>query len=172
MDDNGSICLVTVDGTDCPIPEPSPFSRKWYSHKFHGPGVRYEVGVCIQTGWIVWVNGPFPCGEWPDLKICNEWLVHELGPGEKYLADRGYAGGWRSETPNGLNNYDQRMKEAARARHESVNGLLKTFKILDTPFRSPDLAKHYSVFMAVANICQAVIKLEGNTFDVDYFDNY
>ena len=172
MDDNGSICLVTVDGTDCPIPEPSPFSRKWYSHKFHGPGVRYEVGVCIQTGWIVWVNGPFPCGEWPDLKICNQWLVYELGPGEKYLADRGYAGGWRSETPNGLNDYDQRIKEAARARNESVNGLLKTFKILDTPFRSPDLAKHYSVFMAVANICQAVIRMEGNTFDVDYFDNY
>ncbi|GAX10088.1 hypothetical protein FisN_2Lu360 [Fistulifera solaris] len=28
----------SVDGTDCPINEPSPFSPKWYSHKFKSAG--------------------------------------------------------------------------------------------------------------------------------------
>jgi len=40
----------SVDGTDCQIQEPLLFNAKWYSHKFKGPGLRYEVGVCISTG--------------------------------------------------------------------------------------------------------------------------
>lgn len=67
--DKGKTCKVTVDGTDCQIFEPRPFSKQWYSHKFKKAGVRYEVAVCIQTGWIVWINGPYPCGAWPDIKI-------------------------------------------------------------------------------------------------------
>ena len=60
---------MSIDGTDCRIQEPTPFDPLWYSHKFNGPGVRYEVGICIQTGWIVWVHGPFPAGDFPDIKI-------------------------------------------------------------------------------------------------------
>ena len=55
--------MVSVDGTDCMIHKPSPFRSKLWSQKFNGPGVRYEVGLGIQNGDIVWVNGPFPCGE-------------------------------------------------------------------------------------------------------------
>ena len=62
-------CKITVDGTDFRIQEPIPFNPKWYSHKFKGPGLRYEVAICIKTGCIVWVIGPFPAGEWPDRKI-------------------------------------------------------------------------------------------------------
>ena len=77
MNDNGSRCKITVDGTDFRIREPHPFNKeRWFSKKFKGPGVRYEVGICIQTGWIVWLNGPFPCGEFPDLKIAKMELVH------------------------------------------------------------------------------------------------
>ena len=61
--------MVSVDGTDCMIQKPSPFSSKWWSHKFNGHGVRYEVGLGIQNGDIVWVNGTFTCGECPDIKI-------------------------------------------------------------------------------------------------------
>jgi len=51
----GNWSLVTVDGTDdCPIQEPHPFSTQWYSHKFKGPGLHYELAVCILTGYIVW----------------------------------------------------------------------------------------------------------------------
>jgi hypothetical protein len=39
MRDNGSKCHVSVDGTDFRIHEPSPFSPRWYSHKFKGAGL-------------------------------------------------------------------------------------------------------------------------------------
>ena len=55
-----------MDGVDFEIQEPFPFkkdySEKWFSHKFKGPGLRYEILVCIQTGDIVSVSELFPCG--------------------------------------------------------------------------------------------------------------
>jgi hypothetical protein len=70
-----SICLLAVVGTDCPIHEPKPSNSMYYLHKFKVLGLRHEIGVCIQTGWIVWVNGPHVFGAWPDLKIVQEKLV-------------------------------------------------------------------------------------------------
>jgi hypothetical protein len=170
MDDNGSVCLVTLDGTDFRIHEPSPFHPKWYSHKFNGPGVRYEVGICIQTGWIVWTNGPFPCGAWPDLRIARDWLHFELDDGEKYLADGGYNdGGNYSETPNGLNNQDQKMKSDARARHETVNGLFKHWSILERRFRHETIL-HTKVYHAIVNVTQFLIETNEPLFEVDYYD--
>ena len=63
MGNNGSICHVSLNGTDCPIQEPSYFDKAWWSHKFNGPVVRYEIAVSIQTGWIVWVNSPYLAGD-------------------------------------------------------------------------------------------------------------
>ena len=170
MRDNESTCKVTIDGTDFRIYEPAPFDPKWYSHKFHGPGLRYEVGVCIQTGWIVWRNGPFPCSK-NDLQIARSWLIYELDQGEKYLADGGYRdGGQFSETPNGLNNPDQKMKALARARHETVNRRFKQFGILSQRFRH-SLNKHGAVFMAVANITQLAIMVDQPLFNIEYYDS-
>ena len=76
------MCKVTVDGTDFRILEPSPFSKKWYSHKFRGPGLRYEVAVGIQSGHIVWTNGPFPAGV-PDIVIFRYSLKNKLVEGER-----------------------------------------------------------------------------------------
>ena len=52
-------CFMLMDRTHCPIFEPWPFHSKCYSEKFNGPGLSYEVGVCIKTDHVVWVNGPF-----------------------------------------------------------------------------------------------------------------
>ena len=38
-------CWISLDGTDFRIQEPTPFDPKWFSHKFKGPGLRYEIGV-------------------------------------------------------------------------------------------------------------------------------
>ncbi|KAI2510184.1 hypothetical protein MHU86_4216 [Fragilaria crotonensis] len=65
-----------------------PFDSQWFSHKFRGPGLRYEMAVCIQTGDIVWVNGPYKCGKWPDVKIFKSRLMHLLGDDEMVEADR------------------------------------------------------------------------------------
>lgn len=73
LGDNGS--KITVDGTDFWIQKQAPFDKKWHSHKFKGPGLRYVLGVNIQLGHIVWTNGPFPCGHWSDIKIARNCLV-------------------------------------------------------------------------------------------------
>ena len=64
----------------------------WYSHKFNGPGLRYEVAISIQVGDIVWKNGPSPSRSWPNIKIFRERLIHALPQGEKAAADMGYRG--------------------------------------------------------------------------------
>ena len=76
------------------IHEPIPFDRKWYSHKFGKAGLRYEVGVSIQTGYIVWLNGPFKCGPWPDIKIARSNLIYQLDMNEMVVADHGYRDGF------------------------------------------------------------------------------
>jgi hypothetical protein len=57
----GNKALVMLDGTDMPVE--MKFSEKFMSHKFRGNGLKYEVGVCIATGHVVWVHGPSRAGE-------------------------------------------------------------------------------------------------------------
>jgi hypothetical protein len=50
-DGNNRFSTVIVDGTDFRINEPTDFSTKWFSHKFKGPGLRYEVAISIKGGY-------------------------------------------------------------------------------------------------------------------------
>lgn len=104
MKDNmGKRCLSTVDGIDFRIWEPYPFieecSKIWYSLKFKGPGIQYEIAICVKTGDVVWFNGPFPCG-FSNLNIFCAGLKQELGLGEKVIADCGYRGDANVCTPD------------------------------------------------------------------------
>eukprot|EP00171_Calliarthron_tuberculosum_P005014 IDg5014t1 len=67
-----------------------PFNRGWYSHKFEGPGIRYEVGVAIETGTLVWAHRPFPAGRYPDLKIFRLGMKNSSYEDEKVIADGTY----------------------------------------------------------------------------------
>jgi hypothetical protein len=81
---------VSIDGTDCRVPNHGP---AFSSHKFAKKGgVWYEVALCLQTGDIVWVNGPLPCGRIPDFTIFSSSLLHHLGENERVEADDGYIG--------------------------------------------------------------------------------
>jgi uncharacterized protein affecting Mg2+/Co2+ transport len=159
--DNGSQCKITVDGVDFPIKEPQPFDPQWLSEKFNGPGIKYEIGVCIQTGWIVHVNGPYPCGKWHDLTVARRGLCLKLASSryreEMALADGGYQDGYQFfEAPTGHNNADQRMKALARARHETVNRRMKQWGIVGQKFRA-DPGEHEKYFRACANLTQFII---------------
>lgn len=163
---------MTVDGTDFRIEEPKPFSSRWYSHKFKGPGLRYEIGVCIQTGWIVWVHGAFPCGRYNDITIFRRALQKLLDDGERVVADGGYKdkGEGTTETPTGYNTFDQYMKSMARARHETINRRFKEFNILGHRFRG-SLKEHKCIFLAIANIIQIGIESGiSRPFEVYYDD--
>lgn len=141
-------CFSSVDGTDCPIQEPSPFNSCWYSHKFKGPGVRYEVGLSISTARLIWVHGPFPCGSFPDLKIFRLGMKRVLRPGEKVLADNGY-----SDTLCVIpkTHPDSTLHKRIRARHEIFNGKIKRFFIVSHTFRHP-LQRHADCFYAAAHL--------------------
>ena len=41
----GTNTFISLDGTDFRIPEPTVFDPKWFSHKFNGPGLRYEIAL-------------------------------------------------------------------------------------------------------------------------------
>ena len=155
-----SNCFISVDGTDCPVFEPWPFSPKMYSHKMNGPGVKYEVAVCLKTGHIVWINGPF-VGSVNDSTIFKEGLGTLLYDEEAVEVDRGYLGDGRMKLPSmGKDSKERKMKSNARAQHEAVNGRLKHFNVLTTHFRhmKPNregmMKKHGLCFTAVAVITQ------------------
>jgi hypothetical protein len=162
MKDSGNACKLSLDGTDCPIQEPIPFNPKYFSHKFNGAGVKYELGICIKTGWICWFNGPFPCGV-VDITIARLGIVEYLDSHKKILAD----GGKKFDTPSGLHNVGQRMRSLCRARHETINGRVKKFAVTSTRFRHR-LKKHQQCFHAIMVLTQMDIMLHDTNFEVYY----
>ncbi len=44
------------------------------------------------SGEIKWLNGPYPCKDWPEINIFHDVLMKELELGERVEADDGYAG--------------------------------------------------------------------------------
>ena len=91
MNDIKFDCMISVDCLDCPCSEKYPFSTEIFSVKFNGPGIKYEVGICIKTGHIVWINGPFPAGK-PEVTIFRGDLETKLLPWELVEADTGLTG--------------------------------------------------------------------------------
>ena len=162
-------CFVSVDGTDLAIQEPSrPIDPRWFSHKINRAAVRYEVAVGIANGYIVWVNGPFPAGEYSDVTIARRGLVHFLNHNEYYIADGGYRDGNQySITPSGRRSYRDRQMAVIRSRHETINSRLKQWNILAVMFRHP-LEKHSWAFRAVANIIQLGLQTDRPAFQVHY----
>lgn len=153
---------MSIDGTDCRIQEPTPFDSKWYSHKFRGPGLRYEIGVSIDEGNIIWANGPFQCGSWPDVVIFRSQLKQRLLPDEKVLADRGYGD---AKCVYEIPGRGARYSSLLRARHETLNGRLKNFAILRGCFRHP-LERHVDCFYAIVNLCQLTICTGDKLFEI------
>jgi hypothetical protein len=108
-----------------------PFNKKWYSEKMNGPGVKYEVGVCVQTGMIVWFNGPFVASTNDDTIFMNE-LAHLLCENEGVEVDAGYKGHDKLKNKMvSISMGHRKQKSAVRARHEIINSRLKQFNTLN-----------------------------------------
>lgn len=151
-DEDPFVFLLSVDGTDCPILEPRPFSRSWFSHKFKGAAIKYEIALDLE-GNIVWVSPPYR-GSINDKVIFRQGL-QDMIP-HKYLAivDKGYN---MTDKLAPINAFDDRevilFKKRILARHETVNKRIKDFAITSTKFRH-DIPFHDVCFDAVATICQ------------------
>ena len=59
----GQCCIISLDGTEFCIQEPSPFNPMWYSHNFKGSSVWYRWGYACEWGewfgrmvlFLVWI---------------------------------------------------------------------------------------------------------------------
>ncbi len=72
IDNELNDCLKTIDGTDFRIQQKRVAKKgnAFGSHKYAGKSaLRYELGIDILKGNLVWVEGPYPAGAWPDIKI-------------------------------------------------------------------------------------------------------
>ena len=148
--------IVSVDGTDCPIEEPRPFDKAWFSQKFKGPGVKYEVALDVLTGCCVWINGPFKASK-SDITIYREGLRQLIPEGRFAVGDLGYRGEPANMTyPNALDPEDvAELKRRISARQETFFSRMKSFKVLKVPFRhKPVMQRHKRCFEAVAVLVQ------------------
>ncbi|KAH9146589.1 hypothetical protein AeRB84_009541, partial [Aphanomyces euteiches] len=150
--------FVSLDGTDFAIQEPKPFDKKWWSHKLNRAALRYEVGICIRTGCIVWVHGGKPAGEWPDLKLAQDAYVLAVQKDEMALADKGYMNRRYFVNPKYYPSSAAAQKKIM-ARHETANARFKQFGVLKNIFRHK-VEDHMTCFLSVANLVQIAIECE------------
>jgi DDE superfamily endonuclease len=167
--------LVSVDGTHFHVKQPTDFSvaKRFFSYKFKKPALSYEVALCIQTGSIVWINGPFP-GTYHDITIFRTSLLSHLDRGERVEADDGYIGEAPEHVkcPMSFANplETTKMQQQVRSRQETVNARFKDWGCLQQKFRH-DLLKHSNCFRSVAVITQLSIEAGEKLFQVVYSDD-
>ena len=114
-----------------------PFSRKFYSSKLNHAALRYEIAVALYSSNIVWASGPHLPGEKNDLTIYRECLKHALlANREMTFADSGYKGERETVQEKGRGSTEERaVATKARARHETINTRMKSWKCLQHAFR-------------------------------------
>ena len=172
--------MISIDGIDCLCSEPYPFSTDIFSKKFNG-GIKYEVGICIKTGFIVWINGPFPaCNS--EATIFQNDLATRIEDWEFVEADTGLQGCNKARIQHqGISTVERKDKSILRGRHENVNGRLKVlhFNVLVSYFnhdsrrvRQEMFDKHCMCFAAVAVITQFKMEHGESLYDFDYDIHY
>ena len=134
--DKGNDCLISVDGTNFLIPE---HEWKFYSYKFRKSGLQYEIALCILTGDIVWINGPYEAGIWNNLTIFHDALFTNLEPNERVEANNGYIGEHPQfvKCPAEFTNPAEMayMQQWVQNWKEAINERFKNFDILKQSFQ-------------------------------------
>ena len=87
---------------------------------------------------------------------------------EQDKAERGYVVDTTNQPHDAwINKSERRAKAVALARHETVNGRLKNFAVLQQLFRH-DRREHKFFFSLAVTVTQLMFEYHGNTFDVRY----
>ena len=159
-DDNYAIFIASMDGVDFNVWE-KPNARYnidkgLMSHKSKHGALRYLIALSVWESKCVFIDGPVKAGEVNDLAHFRNTLKQKMTqlPGKILIADGGYSTSQVDEVgmiavPNESDPTElHRFKARARQRHESFNGKLKHYKILQDTFRF-DHNKHGHVFRAV-----------------------
>ena len=161
--DSGEPAKTSVDGTDFRtrelLTEFGEFDKGRFTPKFHGPGLRYEIAISIKQCHIVHINGPFKCGNHPDIQIARSLLHKKLAPGEFYIADSGYQDvhGPAVCICDLKSRSEKRKAMILRAKHETINRRYKEWKILGDIYRHSEHT-HGAVFRALTAVIECDIE--------------
>ena len=158
-------CLLTTSSIDFPVLDPSEKKSKkkgptrttpYYSHHAKGPALRYEIGVSIFGGDIVWINGPFRPGCSTELETI-ECLKNSIDPDEivEQFSRLGLSCGKKPDS-----DMAKKVPNRTRDRQKMINDRLTSFKILQG-FRH-GISSHISVFSAIV----VLVQLEVETFQL------
>jgi hypothetical protein len=126
---------MTVDGTDFCVPQKGTATKgnAFALHKYAGKSaLRYELGVSILGGDLVWIQGPYPAGKYTDIKIFNKVLHHFFDLGEQVEANEGYIRHPdKIKCPQNVGNPAEKwvMQGRVRVRHKTLNGWLRNWGI-------------------------------------------
>jgi len=172
------VFIMTVDGVHCRIQEvrKDPGS-KWYSHKSHGAGLSYELGIAIRSDQLVWINGPFPASR-HDVTIFKYGdgdkdnpgvnLKSMIPTGKRVIGDSGYSGEDNitvSITREGDSVEVKELKSRAKSRHETFNARIKSYAILATKFRHP-ISLHQTIMESICVLTQYGLESGNGLFEV------
>jgi len=141
--------------------------KKFYSHKFNGPGLAYELALDIWEDRLVWMRGPFKAGK-GDYDIFQEELRKKMPRGKVAVVDRGYKkkGDNKVAPPNSHDEAQlQKFKARARMRQENFNCRIKKYDCLKYDFRH-SMERHGDCFEAVCVICVYEMELVSPLFQV------
>jgi hypothetical protein len=154
-------------------------STKWFDHKSHSAGLKYEFALAIWHNRCVWINGPYPAGERHDKAVfCgansmedhpDTWdknaLLHQIPERNKAIADSAYEGLSDKVTVKRPGHSQEvfTFVDRAQNRQETWHGRLESYNILNHRFRHGDCTKekmemHKMAVEAVAVIVQYDMK--------------
>jgi hypothetical protein len=141
---------------------------------FKKSGIRYEISLCILTGDIFWINGPYECGMWNDIMIFRNALMTKLSANERIEADDGYLGEHphHVKCPKGIANLEETefMQQRIQNRQESIN--TKRFKdwgALRQIWRHA-IPRHSETFRMICIVAQLAINDGEKLFKCGYHD--
>lgn len=159
-------------------------SSKWYSHKFNGPGVSFEVVIDPIEGKIRWVNGPVPAST-HDLTFLRggkkgqmkKWkrssLYFHIPKTARMVGDSAYEGqpDKVSTTKDAHKPETKELFARMKSMKETCFKRFKDFKVLRESFRhgkstEDKLAKIKLSFEAVAVLLQYDFENGSRLFEV------
>ena len=137
-------CLVSIDDTDFCILQKVARGNKFASCKYGGKSaLRYELGLDIFRGNLIWIEGPYTTGKYPDITI------------------------FRCPNSTTLRADHHEMIWRVSARHKTINARLKYWGIMAQVYHH-DIENHGYVFWVVAVITHLTVENKKPLFEVYY----
>ena len=121
----------------------------------------------------MWINGPYPCGDYNDILIFRDSLMSHLAEAERVEADDEYIGEapMHVKCPKSITNPEETlfMQQRVHNRQETVNKRFKDWGILRQLFRH-EISDHGEYFRAIVVLTQLAINAGEKLFSTGYRD--